>query len=104
MMVELSTALPGYNPLEVPKESTNASMRYALASMYKDKAYREYLIRAIRLNLEGFQHVVDDRGLWVQQGRLLVIKELLALSKQMFEEMGKIDKSLEDKMDKGMPA
>ena len=97
LMVELINALPGYSPLDTGGKSSDPEIRYTLASMYKDKAFRDYLIRAIRLTLEGFQHVVDDRGLWVQQGRLLVIKELLAVSKQMHEEMLKLDKSLKDK-------
>ncbi len=99
LMVELINALPGYNPLEVPSESSDAAMRYALASMYKEKSYRDYLIRAIRLTLEGFQHVVDDKGLFVQQGRLLILKELLALSRQMFSESEKIDKTFKEKIE-----
>ncbi len=97
LMVELISALPGYTPLEIPKEATDTEMRFALALMYKEKAFRSYMIRAIRLNLEGFQQVVDERGLWVQQGRLLVIKELLALTKQMYTESTKIDRIVEEK-------
>lgn len=94
---ELVAALPGYTPLEIPKESSDGAMRFALASMYKDKAYRDYLVRSIRLALEGFQHVVNERGLYIQQGRLLFAKELLSVSKQMFNEAQKIDKSFEDR-------
>lgn len=94
-MAELIKALPGYTPLDTPTDSSDGAMRFALASMYKEKAYRDYLMRAIRLTIEGFQHVTDERGLWVQQGRLLVLKELLSISKQAFNEAEKLDKSLE---------
>lgn len=98
LIAELIVALPGYTPLPDLTESSEASMRYALASMYKEKGYRDYMVRAIRLNLEGFQHVTDDKGVWIQQGRLLVMKELLMASKQMYQEMDKVDKSLEKRM------
>lgn len=102
LIVELTKALPGYTPLETPNETSLPAMRFALASMYKDKGFRDYLIRAIRLNLEGFQSVIDDRGLWVQQGRLLVLKELLAMSKKMFQESEEIKKTFSENTEKGI--
>lgn len=98
LIAELLIALPGYDPLEIPKDSTQAMQRYALASMYKDKGFRDYLISAIRLNIERLQVCEDMRSLNLLQGRILVLKELLALSKQMFTEMEKLDKSLEHKL------
>lgn len=95
LISELMLALPGYDPLEVPKVTTGAAERFALATMYKDKAFRDYLVRSIRLNIERFQGVKDMYGLAVQQGRVLVLKELLALSQQMFHEAEKINKSFE---------
>lgn len=102
LMVELINALPGYTPFETPSPSSDPAMRFALASMYKDKGYRDYLIRQIRISLEGFQHVTDERGLALQQGRLLALKELLFNSKQMFQEAEKINKTFEDRAETGV--
>ncbi len=93
LMVDLVNTLPGYEPLEIPSVSSNAAERFALASMYKEKGYRDYLTRAIRLNISRLLDVTDMMSLNMQQGRILVLKELLALSQQMFTEAGKIDKS-----------
>lgn len=96
LMAELISSLPGFNPLEVPKDQGGAAERFALASMYKDKAYREYLSRSIRLNISRFQNVEDLRGMFIQQGRVEILKELLSLSKQMYTEALKIDKTFKE--------
>lgn len=95
LMAELIKILPGYSPLETPSVSGGSAERFALASMYKEKPYRDYLGRQIRLNISRLQDVKDLMGLHVQQGRIEVLKELFALSRSMFLEADKLDKSLE---------
>lgn len=96
LMVELITVLPGYEPLEIPKEPSNAGERMALANMYKDRHFRDYMARTIRMNVSKFQDVTGEISLSAQQARLLVLKELFMLSKQMFEQAEKIDKTFKE--------
>ena len=82
----------GLFPLEIPNESVDYEQRYALAKMYSDKPMRDYLTRAIRLNASSLLDVVDINELSLKKGRILVLKELLSLGKQMFEETQKLEK------------
>lgn len=96
LMAELIIALPGFNPLEIPKEGSEAEKRFALANMYKEKGFREYMTRTIFNNVGNLQSVNDLYGLAVQQGRISALKELFSLSKQMFHEAEKIEKAIKD--------
>ena len=90
---DLIQLLPGYKPLEHPTVS-DGEQKFSLAQMYKEKGFREYMERAIRSTVTGFQSVENERGLYIQQGRLSALKELYAITKQMFEEADKIDKRI----------
>lgn len=85
--------MPGFKPLETPTVS-DGEQRFALAQMYKEKGFRQYLERAIRTTVTGFQSVENERSLYVQQGRLLSLKELYKICEQMFNEAEKIDKKI----------
>lgn len=97
LISELTAALPGFVPLGYP-DSGDAEQRFALANAYKDKGFRDYLIKSIRHNLEGFQRVEGERGLYTQQGRLEILKELFGICKKTYLESEKLSKSLEDKL------
>lgn len=83
--------LPGYVPLEKPQEN-EAEQRYALAQMYAMKGFRDYMERAIRSAVAGFQHVEKLEDLMVIKGRVLVLKELYKLSRDSFNDLQKLEK------------
>lgn len=90
-IVALIEALPGFTPLEV-LETTDAQQRYALAQMYADRGFREYLSRSGKIAIDNLQKVETINQLWFNKGRIEVLKEILKVSKQMFEEAAKLDK------------
>lgn len=92
LMAQLIAELPGFTPLEVPK-SSDAAKRMALASMYKEISFRDYMTDAIKTSIYALQLCTDEVSLARQQGRISILKELFSLSKKMFHDAEKLDKS-----------
>lgn len=88
---QLIEELPGYVPLDKPKEN-EAEQRYALAQMYALQGFRDYMERAIRSTVASFQNVEKLEDLMVIKGRVLVLKELYKLSRDSFNDVQKLEK------------
>lgn len=77
--------------LLLPKAVNNSEQRMALAQAYVSKGFRDYLENMIR-NGAAVMIGIDKDNLELHQGRLLVLKELLAFCKQCYTEFEKINK------------
>lgn len=93
---QLTRALPGYLPLDDDQKSSEAPKRFALAAAYANKGFRDYLISAIRNQTAALADAEDIKGIWFQKGRIEVLRELLRVSKQMFEESERLSNSLKN--------
>ena len=87
---KLTKELPGYLPLEGAEN--DIEQRYALAKMYSEKGFRDYMERMIRVQVSKLQDVEDLNGLFFQKGRILALKELYKLAKDHFNDVQKLSK------------
>lgn len=86
-------------PMDEPKHEQN----YALAQMYANKGFRTYLEDSINRSIKSAAMHSDDMvSLVYNKARIILLKELLVVSKRSFESLEKIKKiAIKDADNKG---
>lgn len=95
-------AILGEEPLvefKEPMTELSHEQFYALAKMYSEKGFRMYLENAINSSMRAAATKSDDiTSLIYNKSRIILLKELLNITKRAYEDFNKLQKGREKKI------